>query len=202
MLAAEETARELLAIRQGVPNQAVLFVSDYQGAWGVGWDGKRAGAAGGLFFGLVLGWPATRRSGTALCLRLHRVLRRGEGRHSRPDPRRRRSGPFGSANPSLLADGGLGAAKPWCRAGAPTPDGASCARESLPPIARTGLKTRPRRFRTISEQEFGNVELELNDLGTLRGQDGVRAGRLEDLDGFYLEPEKEATMEHSSRMRA
>jgi len=55
VLAAEETARELLAIRRGVPQPAVLFVSGYQGAWGVGWDGKRAGAAGGLFFGLVLG---------------------------------------------------------------------------------------------------------------------------------------------------
>jgi ABC-type branched-subunit amino acid transport system permease subunit len=64
VVAAEETARELLAIRQGVPQPAVLFVSGYQGAWGVGWDGKRAGAAGGLFFGLVLGWPAPLRSGT------------------------------------------------------------------------------------------------------------------------------------------
>jgi hypothetical protein len=50
-----------------------------------------------------------------------------------------------------------------------------------------------RYFRSVSK---------LDDLGTLRGQDGGRAGRLEDLDGFYLEPEKEATMEHSSRMRA
>jgi hypothetical protein len=68
VLAAEETARELLAIRQGVPQPAVLFVSGYQGAWGVGRDGKRAGAAGGLFFGLVLDWPATRRSGTAFVM--------------------------------------------------------------------------------------------------------------------------------------
>jgi hypothetical protein len=46
------------------------------------------------------------------------------------------------------------------------------------------------------------LSLELNDLGTLRGQDGGRAGSGRISNGFYLEPEKEATMDHSSRMRA
>ena len=42
MLAAEETARELLAIRQGVPQPAVLFVSGYLGCR-LGWEESRRG---------------------------------------------------------------------------------------------------------------------------------------------------------------